>query len=502
MNRGENKQGINEVIQENLLKMLEGTYSSAATIINGLVPHKIRMDEPLLPIDAIDNVLIHHFKAVTAILIYDNSFTEFNLNIAIDLQSDYYKDSFITVTPKIAYGILMMTGSYILQHLAVHINKEFIYTYIRENIVRPRLLEELEHHRAMYLSVNRSKQEEELMKDIDQDMKSLVYHFMITHDNAQIQSLISKYSQLTAIHKDGMIHALDSINDLFIPSFIYQILFRTASPDEFNKAMHDFSIEYQTTLTYDALLQLFKRYTDKHIDLVNKTRRTFETRLDFHSLNNLQLVDGLTMTEVRIVNKLLDSISLSDHETLIYEKSPMLKSISVVVNKYKTIGTKATIDNNNITIYNLSNKSAVGVYPYRKPTIVNDINDIFTIFGTSKDNVKNQWRGNRSKSCLVQSGFTKSEVNEAFINNRDLKKSFKDQDYNVSVEHRNRQIDTLLSTNQDQSLAKEISELLLGNGDSIKYVNPFQSLPYVSEDPIHLLRILAETEGIYRKVIK
>ncbi len=136
-------------------------------------------------------------------------------------------------------------------------------------------------------------------------------------------------------------------------------------------------------------------------------------------------------------------------------------------------------------------------------SMMNDIqmylNDPFNIFGTSKEYVRTLYNNSDIKCALFQTGMNRREEKNRIYSKGSYSRLNTLED---RIKDRNERIQKLLNSlaNTQPTQVAIANELLNGNITKLRYMNPRQSDSYKIDNPVKLLLVLAETEGIYRKI--
>ena len=482
-------------LERRFLETLHQTYNDAEdTILKTKKPQNNQtVDNSMLSITDIDNILLNNMKAVLSVAVYDLRVN--TINITASVTSEYYYEFIPEMIPKIAYGVVSITSSYILSQIQLYMSKAFIFAYIKERIVRPHIKAEIDILLQDILKDSVIKANARSYKEMQTDIYNMMYELMIAYDRNKFVSILSKYMG----NKDISQAITDILNDcdIFVPNFIYDIFNGNIRDiNDLNAKLDAFFREYYNSNTNDAITNLFKQYSNKTVGFVNIAKKTIKERAEYHGLTNLSLIDGVTFVIVKIINKIIALVELSEEEEKLIADDPIATSIKNIVDKYKAYGITFMISNSAITIKDINNKETV--IPYRENADVANMDNPYTVFGVDAKRIEDTFRTNPDSSPLTQTGVTKDEEKSMFLQNKSIKNMFSSM--NARVSHRRRKIAELKARYAKETGLMTEVDTLMGGTTKCKYMDIYKTSTYILPDDRKLLLTLAEIEGLYRKV--
>lgn len=489
-------EGMN-ALQAKFLETLKQTYSDVEMTIMSTRPPRGKDNQTvqnmMFSMTDIDNILISNMKAVLSVAVYDLRIN--TISIATTVTSEYYYEFIPEMIPKITYGVVSMTSKYVLSQMQLYMDKSFIFAYVKERIVRPNIRAELDILLQDILKDSAIKRDIRNHRKMEEDIQNMIYDFMITFDkDKKVATVLGKYINDKDI-ADSVVRVLDD-SKIFVPNFIYDIFNGNITVNDLNSKIDTFLREYYETNTNDGIIELFKKYAPKTVGLVDLTKKTINERLDYHGLNNMFLIDGVSVPILKVINKILSSQDLSEQEETLVKDNRIVTSIKNIVNKYKGYG--VTFGINNTVVIIKDNTKEIQV-PYRDGATVDNIDSPFSIFGMNANNIEKTFMNNPDKSPLTQTAISKQEEQEAFLNRKSIKSLFSDMKTRLS--HRKRKISELRARfSKDSKLMSEVESLIHGNINKIKYIDINKASTYTIADDRKLLLTLAELEGLYNKI--
>lgn len=482
-------------LQRSLLDSLQRRYDQAIIYLAKIQKPNLNI-QPLLPLDSINKTLLQ----ITESMIY-------TMDVRIDVQaeaiSDYINTQNLTMTyyeliaDKVAYGVLTMTSSYTLGMLSCHIDKLYIFHYIRDHIVKPNL----------YALINKYKQDI-LLKDNQQDnnirliecynlLNSFIYALLISMDSQLASKILQELSEyLNEIPK--VINEILLKSPYLIPRLVKDLFLSNSS-----NQLTEFLGAYSTTFTRDATLELLKQYCEQTSDFIIKFNKTYNDRIEMNPIIKVS-IDGLTLAENYVVQNLIQLKPLSDEEILLLDKSYILKNINSIINSYKTHpNVIIKLDNSELTIS--SDIQTEKKFAYRRKEIQEIFTNPFNIFKTNRATIERLFNENDLNCPLFQSAIPEN-IYKRLGHDINLTKKYTLDTIDKRVKHRQDLIkqlqDELLSVNPE--LIQRSNNLINGQIDKIKYMNTSQRSNYIYKlnDKASILLILSETEGVYQLVNK
>lgn len=492
LNDFENSYNTYTKVQKELINKLSGTYSDANLIIRDLTRFNPSMYSPVIPLGTIDEILTKTAQSVVMTLM---AYEDISITILNDLNTDTYESHIDIILDKIAYGVVSCVSKTILTHLVYYLDPSFIFSYIRESIVRVHLTDIIKLFRESLNKKDLIKMENDRYDELVSIIDDLVYSFMISHDTEKVQDCIriigsGKYNYEDI--RDVLLH-----HKYFVPDFLYQMF----NQEEYNintvtEKLTGFLAVYTKTFTENKILELCMKYAKDKSSAPEKIKRTTLERLKLFGLNEQTVINNLTIDENMIAQRIIDeSVTPEDHEVI--KQNKILHNIQLIYNTHKSMSSKFQLSDRYITVTFADGKTSE--FNFKSDTLEKDINDPFMIFGMNKDRVKVLYTEKPFISCLCQTGMSPDEVRFAANNPGALKFNTAED----KIKHRNEKIKRLKKQfATDTQLMQEVDALLEDGPDKLVLINPMIKSSYQFKDEKQLLRVLAETEGLHRRIEK
>jgi len=451
----------------------------------------LSIETPRISLEEINIILFNNAKSAFKTLFRCGNYITDNIQGMVLVENyDVYTTS---ILDNVAATTVTVTSNWILQHLLMYIQADYIFDYVKDNIVDPILLKEIEDTR-----LKASMKDSLALKDTEiaqtiEDVDKFIYDLMISNTNDMVGTFVQKYKSEVRLHHIITRKLDESV--FFVPKPIYEMFSAGANVDLILAKLTDFFTAYRVTYTEDAMMSLFNSYSVDGRYTKQKMLRTLNERKEFLGLVNLKIVDGFTAEELRVMNRILTFTKKEDDKNII-RQSKMLANIDEIVEKNKAFNAICNITNDVLTITKGGRKEE---FAYRLDSVVEEAFDPFNAFGSLKNQVKAAYLSDPLKTPLCVSGITKIDYLSSTYEGTLPK-------FRSPIEaqgHRMGQINRLLlRLEADRSTVEEAKYLLENGTKEVKYLKPTQIVHYVVESEKNLLLILAETEGLYRKVAK
>lgn len=477
-----------------LSDMLRSKFMSAFDRVSSLEPPKITMVNPLPSLEMLNGVLDNVKTAVYSSLSVNEYLPG---NIINELMSKDMTLLYHGISEKITYGILTGTSKKILGSLLYYVEREYIFNYIRDRIVKPTIIEDIKVLKARLSNESTIAKEYRLNSKKADLLQAFVRELMIGMDFAKAAELLAELNQYK-LDLETAAEFLDLMT-IFVPRFIYDLF--SSDQNVVNNAtneMGDFIRKYVVTFTRDALIDLFRSHTILNDKFMERVDDTILERERLHNLFKLDLVNGMDVNELKVANKLIHMDEILPEDTEIISKNPSLKNIQNAIDRYKEFDTVCHLDGNKLTISSSLHETKTIVYT--RDDIMDKLNDPFNIFGKDREYVKTQWKFRRNQSCLTQTVLTAPEKRGAIFN----LKTNKLNTVEGRIAHRNTRLNQLMNrlAERDPKLVDYVKTILEKGPSKLEYMNAHQMDNYESYgDERTDLMILAETEAMYRQVI-
>lgn len=491
----ENRVKFKGDLEKHLDSQLKANFRNAHERINQLGFPRISLDRPMPSLDMINSVL-ENVKVAVYSSFCKNEYIPGN--IYNDLQSKDVTILYDSIAEKVTYGIVFGASHVTLGYLLYYINRDFIFSYIKDRIVRPMLPTEINKLKERIDSENSLSKDERLNTRRYDTLSSFVNELMVGMDYERASDLLAELTELRLDYEtcksflDGM--------DLFVPNFVYDI-FSTdqIKADKAADEMTEFLKKYVVTFTKAGIIDLFKAHTILTKDFMYKVEQTILEREKMHNLFTLDLTDGMNLVHLKIANKLCKLTELTEEETVEVEKTQNLKNIRNAIDMYKEFDTKVKLDGGSIIITSSLHEPKT-IY-YTKNDMMDKLNDPFNLFGKNREFVRTTWKYRPLQSCLTQTVLTSSERKRIYYNDKELSKL---GTVEGRVNDRNNKIRQLIARLEyhDPTLVQTAKELLENGPKKLEFMNPYQSDAYENlGDERTMLMVLCETEGLYRRVL-
>lgn len=479
-------------LHESLINELTNKYDQAIITNMHIVKPDLRTHQ-LLPHSVLDDTLTRLANSMALTLLKSETGLD---SIASYVNNENYKMYYDYISEKISYGVLSTCSPYILGMLSYYVNELYIFHYIRDNIVRPNIIKLVEHTR-MIKSEDLSKTYTIEQSNKLQDAVNLfILSILVTMDTVDASKALNTLSECK-INREEVMRIINS-SQFAVPTFIKDIIIsdNVTQTEQAKKDMLEFINEYSRTFSYDNTTKLLRKYSEMSMNLPDKLITTYKERNKLNSTDIKTLIDGFTLEENEIISRLLVFNYISPEQHKIIKENKYLSNIKSIIDTNRTADMHISIDSNIITIKSSTHEPKS--FYYKQDDIQMYLQDPFNIFNASKEYVRDLFDANDIRCSLFQTGMNKKEEKQRLYSKSYTQLGTPEQ----RVADRNRRIQVLLnslaSSNPEQVTIA--NELISGNITRIKYMNPRQSDSYKVDNPVKLLLILAETEGIYRKI--
>lgn len=481
-------------IQKQLEETVRNNYDRSLNKLSKIVAPRIVMPGQLMNLDDIKSSILKLLDPAVTTLCTGDILT---MDMSADIKSEYYDSLIAPQITSITYAVLCITSDYILGMMLYYMQKEFIFNYIMNDIVRPNIFESIERvHNilnkkdAMDLEIKRSDELASLVNDA-------VYELMIKLDIDGFQDRLGKAILFDFKNKTAFMESILNDSKYFVPNFLYNIITNGRASDIDIERASNFIKRYSVSHTEESVSELFKLHLKQDANINELVSTTLIERNSYQGILNLQVIDGLTFVEVKIANRIINFTS-SDEDKPFIDKSEVLKNIQSVVKKYHKYDSVIKLSGNDVIITTADGSTKS--YNIRKEGLANILNDPFSVFKQAQF-IRHNFVNNKSRSALYQTGITKSEddltvmsISRQSLNNRSPEER---------VQHRNQQIIKLYNElKRDTATMDEYTRLTTTKIEEIKYMNPTQAKTYIVNDKIRLFLILVETEYLYRQILK
>mgnify|MGYP000913490162 CR=1 FL=1 len=210
----------------------------------------------------------------------------------------------------LTYLIISCTANFILSQMLFYIDRSHMFTYIKENILRPNARIFIEHAKKNLIDQDLAETVEDTQAQLIDDVREYIYAMLISCDNDKATLMRNKlcdyrqrfYSKLEGEFLAG--------SEYLIPEFVKDlVLFKDNNTEVLAlKDYLEFRDKYLISLTVNGNRELFRKYCDPDIidDEFNmKLKHTIEKRNNENGiyLKQDQLLDGITFEEMRMISR-------------------------------------------------------------------------------------------------------------------------------------------------------------------------------------------------------
>ena len=480
-------------LHDSLITELETKYDQAIITSLHIVKPDLRV-HPLMPHSVIDDSLKRLAKSMALTLLKNEMGLD---SISNYIKNDNYKMYYDYISEKIAYGVLMTISPFILGMLSYYVNELYIFHYIRDNIVRPDILNLIE--------LTRNTVQEGLSKthDIEQENKVsdainlFILSILVTMDTKDAGRAINTLSECKL--DPDFVNRVINKSEYAVPKFVKDIILPvdTLKSQQARETMVQFLTEYSRTFSMEMTSKLLRKYTETSLNITDKILFTIKERNKLNATGVKTLIDGFTLEENEVLSRLIVFNSISDDQVKLINDNKYLRNIKSIIEANKTADMKITVTNDMITIESSIHEPRS--FYYKQDDIQMYLQDPFNIFGSSKEYVKTLYTEKDLKCSLFQTAMTKKEdksrlyAKDSYLNLDTPEKRIVDRNNRIQ-----RLLNSLANSNPEQVAIA--NELISGRIPKIRYMNPRQSDNYRVDNPVKMLLILAETEGLYRKI--
>lgn len=480
-------------IQRQLEASVNLNYDRAIQRLNKVSVLRLTHPGQLLPLEEIKKIITSLLEPTVMTLCTGDIPV---MDFSSDIKSEYY-DSLVTPqVTSITYSLLCITSDYLVGMLLYYVQKQFVFNYILNDIVRPNIVSVINNVRSVLN--RRDVMDEELRKteEFNELLQDLVESLVVEVNIDKFQDKLTSILKYDVKDKNDKISTSFDNSRYFVPDVLYNICINGNATDTDIERATRFLERYTLAHSTNAISELFRHYSKQTNLNESVIKDTIMERNAYHSINNLQLLDGLTFVENKIANRIISfTVANEDHEFI--NRSPVLKNIKSIVDKFHRYNSTIKLTGNDVVISH--EDGSIQTYNFRKEGLSKLLNDPFTMFKQSEF-IKHTFFNMKPKSAFYQTGITKSEDSDLLINN--VRNRLLDKTPEERVQHRNAQIKKLLNECRNNSdTMKEYKRLTTEKIKAVKYMNPTQTKTYVLEDKHRLLLTLTETEFLYRQLL-
>lgn len=481
-------------VQQQLEQAVSYNYSRVKSRLCKLAPVKIYYPGQLMSIEEINqNILALLQPTIIALATEDNIVG----NFVSDITTEYYDTLVKPQINNITYALFSMTSDYIIGMLLYYMNKEFIFSYIANTIVRPNVSTVVDNVKLILNRKNVIDEELKATEKFNELLSDLVDSFMIELNIDKFQEKLTTILTFDVKDKLNKIISFFDSSKYFVPDVLYSIVTSGTATDTDIERATRFIERYMISHSDTAVQELFSHYNKKDNSLTPELiQYTVMERNAYHNVTSLQMLDGLNFVENKIANRII-TFTTAEADTEFIEKSEILKNIKSVVDKFHKYDTVISLSGNDVIMKHPNGE--VKTYNIRKEGLSNIINDPFIVF-SKPEFIKHVFFNRKSACALYQTGITKEEDSNLLLNNR--LRNIDNKSPEERVAHRRLQIQKLLAEcKNNEETMKEYQRITSQKITEIKYINQLQHNKYVMADKHKLLLTLAETDALYNQIL-
>lgn len=489
--------------KEEIKKSLRKSYVDVSEVISTLTPPPSHT--PLMTHkDILDN-LSEILPSVVESMLRDNMGV---LKMSRIIETEYYED--LVDISLITYGLIFAASDFILGNLLFYIEKTYMYEYIKNKVVRPRVREIVEDFKKINDYKTYRVEETEAKEKLFDEIESLVEAFMITKNISILDSALKKIAAIELDNKKEQIDVIfDSIKYAY-PDLLKELVSLIDSDENMSSAgvrprvqnimkdLQEFYHKYYQTHTVVGYTNLMNSYIKNHsVDTTkSKIDSTQKLRDSYHVASELPKIDGMTYTELQVAKRILDK-NFQESDKEIINSSIPLRNLKVIIDRYKMYNDIASISEDKVVIYNTDSKTSKS-YDFLSKEVSEELDDEFSLFGQSRKVVRQKFK-NKS-SCLHQTGVLDSD--KVFLNTNN-KHNVYSLNPEQAIEHRKRQIYKLLTQfNKNETIMNTYRSITETTIQKPRFINISQDCPYVEKSPVDLFYKLVETQTLYDQIMR
>lgn len=209
----------------------------------------------------------------------------------------------------LTYLIISCTANFTLAQMLFYIDRSHMFTYIRENILRPNARTFIESAKKILIDQDLAETVEDTQAQLIDDVREYIHAMLISCDNNKATLMRNKLCDYRQRFYDKL-EVEFSTGEYLIPEFVKNlVLFKDNNVEVLAlKDYLDFRDKYLISLTIDSNRELFRKYCDPDIiddEFDKKLKHTINKRNAENGihLRQDQLFDGITFDEMRMISR-------------------------------------------------------------------------------------------------------------------------------------------------------------------------------------------------------
>ncbi|MGL5315686.1 MAG: hypothetical protein ACRC92_20695 [Peptostreptococcaceae bacterium] len=435
----------------------------------------------------------------------------FSIYGCIDGISEYIERSNISsyyniIADRITYATILITSDRLLGSLLHIVQRGYLFQYIKSTVVLPNIKSIIKKVSDAFNTIDDyNKQVMEDQKIVDM-VKSIINSFTIKSDMDEVYSTLKILDPLIEENRE-LIETTINGSSIYIPDCLIELLLlrnnvgvdSVSNVERISGKLKEFTTDVKITHTDDGLKRLFKRYTNRD-NIDGQIMKTIEEIRFFRGYEyNGSFMDGLTMEEIIVMNKLIQNIELSEQEHSVKEGSYILKNINWVIERYLPTGSTMVINKNSLDI--LYNNKVTKSFNVKDHELRTKLSDIFNLFNENSLRVKEIFKNNPAASCLTQTVICDSLSKQKIY---DVHLSKQPKTMIEKVNHRRKFIElTKHKFINDEVVKNMVRGIEEGEINTIRFIpNVLTSSNFIIKDEKRALYVACELERIYKEISK
>lgn len=481
-------------LQVAIVKCLAETYDKVPEKLSRIRAPKIMIPNMFQTKEDLTKDIVELLTAVVDTMC-DGTLASYDLSDAI--HSDYYDTLILSQVDRITTALVFAMSEHTLGLLCFYMDKMFIWNWLKSSIVRPNIIKILNDIRDRKESKDRMDSQLQVSQQLADLCKQAIEYLMLELNGDSFIQTLSKIVDIKFPNKGEFIKGIINDMQIVVPDFITEILSTGTASDVNISKCEMFLKEYTVSHQESTLTTLFARYCSRPREFMqNAIPNTIIARNASQGTNGITCIDGLTFSENKLCDKIVNQMDEEKDEALI-NANEILKNIKAIIKAHKVYDSRVTLTNTDIII--TTSRGTSRTYNFRKKNVSKDITDPFNIFDKPAY-MRIRWNNAPDKCALMQTGITQDMSSQLFASGQ-LRK-FTNMSVPARIQDRRDRIKKLeLKCLQDISVRMEYERLTTERIKAIKYINPLQSRYYEIADEKTLFLTLVETEQLYNQIV-
>ena len=481
-------------LQVAIVKCLAETYDKVPEKLSRIKAPKIIMPNMFQSKEDLTKDILELLTAVVDTMC-DGSLASYDISESI--HSDYYDTLILSQVDRITTALVFAMSEHTLGLLCYYMDKMFIWNWLKSSVVRPNIVKILDNIRNRKESKDIMDSQLQISQQLADLTKQAVEYFMLELNGDSFIQTLSKIIDIKFQNKGEFIKGIINDMQIVVPDFVIDILSSGTASDVNISKCEMFLTEYKTSHQESTLTTLFSRYCSRPREFMqNAIPNTMNARNASQGTNGITCIDGLTFSENKLCDKIINQMDEEKDEALI-NSSEILRNIKAIIKAHKVYDSRVTLTNTDIII--TTSRGTTRTYNFRKKNVSKDITDPFNIFDKPAY-MRIRWNNAPDKCALMQTGITQDMSSQLFASGQ-LRK-FTNMSVPARIQDRRDRIKKLeLKCLQDVAVRMEYERLITERIKAIKYINPLQSRYYEIADEKTLFLTLVETEQLYNQIL-